>query len=271
MPSTPPRFALNHMTAPRLAPDAFFALAGALGLDAVEIRNDLEGNAILDGTPPARIRRLASDAGVRILSINALQRFDDWRAERANQAVALADYAAACGAEALVLVPTNDGSRPDRLQAALEGLKAILKGRGLRGLVEPLGFESCSLRLKSEAAAAIRAIGGADTFGLVHDTFHHHLAGESELFPELTGLVHISGVDNPDLAVADMRDPDRVLVTAADRLGNVEQIRSLRQAGFDGYLSFEPFAAEIQALDDPKAALAASMALVRESTSTSTA
>ena len=42
---------------------------------------------------------------MRILSINALQRFDDWRGDRPNQAVDLADYAAGCGAEALVLVP----------------------------------------------------------------------------------------------------------------------------------------------------------------------
>lgn len=267
MPTASPRFALNHMTAPRLAPDAFFALAGELGLDAVEIRNDLAGNAILDGTPAARIRALAQAAGVRILSINALQRFDDWRPERANQAVALADYASACGAEALVLVPTNDGSRPDRLAAALEGLKAILRGRGLRGLVEPLGFESCSLRLKSEAVAAIRAVDGEDTFRLVHDTFHHHLAGEAAVFPELTGLVHISGVEAPDTAIADMRDADRVLVTGRDRLGNLEQIRELRGRGYEGYLSFEPFAAEVQALDDPKPALAASIAHIREGVS----
>jgi 2-keto-myo-inositol isomerase len=263
MPTASPRFALNHMTAPRLAPEAFFALAAGLGLDAVEIRNDLAGNAILDGTPPARIRDLARAAGVRLLSINALQRFDDWRADRANQAVALADYAAACGAEALVLVPTNDGSRPDRLLAALEGLKAILQGRGLRGLVEPLGFATSSLRLKSAAAEAMRAVGGGDTFRLVHDTFHHHLAGESALFPELTGLVHISGVDDPDLATDAMRDADRVLVTERDRLGNLEQIRALRQGGYDGYLSFEPFAAAVQALEDPAPALRASMALVQ--------
>ena len=262
MPTASLRFALNHMAAPRLSPEAFFALAGELGLDAVEIRNDLPGNAILDGTPPARIRKLAEAAGVRILSINALQRFDDWRAERANQAIALSDYAAACGAEALVLVPTNDGSRPDRLLPALEGLKAILQGRGLRGLVEPLGFASCSLRLKSVAAEAIRAVDGTGAFRLVHDTFHHHVAGEPTLFPELTGLVHISGVDDPDVATDAMRDADRVLVTARDRLGNVEQIRELRRGGYGGYLSFEPFAAEVQALDDPGPALAASMSLV---------
>lgn len=266
-----PRFALNHMTAPELGLEAFFGLARELGIDAVEIRNDLDGNAILDGTPPAKVRSLAEGAGVRILSINALQRFDDWRADRANEAVALADYAAACGAEALVLVPTNDGSRPDRLNASLEGLRAILGGRRLRGLVEPLGFASCSLRNKSAAVEAIRAVGGADTFRLVHDTFHHELAGEADIFPDLTGLVHISGVDNPDLAVDQMRDDDRVLVTGKDRLGNVTQIRELRRGGYSGYLSFEPFAKEVQSLGDPAGALRASMAIVTDGASAATA
>ena len=45
------RFALNHMAAPQLDLAAFFALARQLGLSEVEIRNDIAGEAILDGTP----------------------------------------------------------------------------------------------------------------------------------------------------------------------------------------------------------------------------
>ena len=48
--------------------------------------------------------------------------------------------------------------------------------------------------------AAIRAAGGEGCYRLVHDTFHHHLAGETAFFPEWTGLVHISGVTDPALA-----------------------------------------------------------------------
>ena len=53
------RFALNHMVAPSLAIDDFFALTKSLGIDAVEIRNDLSGNAILDGTKPEAIKQAA--------------------------------------------------------------------------------------------------------------------------------------------------------------------------------------------------------------------
>ena len=128
--------------------------------------------------------------------------------------------------------------------------------RGLTGLVEPLGFETCSLRLKSEAVAAIAAVGGEGVFRLVHDTFHHHLAGEAALFPALTGLVHISGVDDPGLAVGDMRDAHRVLVTARrparERRADAGASGAAATAGF---LSFEPFADEVQALDDPAEAI----------------
>ena len=263
------RFALNHMAVPRLAPAAFFQLARSLGMSEVEIRNDLAGNAILDGTSAATIDSLAREAGVSIVSINALQRFNDWTPERETEALELAAYAQACGARALVLVPVNDGSgrangeRQGNLRVALKALKPILAERGLVGLVEPLGFEICSLRSKTEAADAIAAIGGNGVFKLVHDTFHHHLAGEAATFPGLTGLVHISGVVDPAVSISEMRDPHRGLVDAQDRIGNVAQIRALLDAGYDGPLSFEPFSPAVQQLADPAGALAGSIAFIR--------
>ncbi|API56480.1 xylose isomerase (plasmid) [Rhizobium leguminosarum] len=259
------RFALNYMAAPSLAIDDFFALARSLGIDAVEIRNDLSGNAILDGTKPETIRQAAARHGVTIITINALQRFNEWNATRAAEAQELIDYAGASGAKALVLVPKNDGTgcadgeRQANLRQSLAALKPILEEAGIIGLVEPLGFEICSLRSKTEAAAAIRELGAESTFRLVHDTFHHHLAGEAATFPELACLVHISGVSDPSVSVVDMRDSHRVLVDSDDRLDNAGQIRALLQAGYKGAFSFEPFAAEVHALKDPAAALRASM------------
>jgi 2-keto-myo-inositol isomerase len=101
-------------------------------------------------------------------------------------------------------------------------------------------------------------------FRLVHDTFHHHLAGEAEMYPERTGLVHISGVTDRALTVADMRDADRVLVDEADRLGNVAQIKALHAGGYRGALSFEPFAESVQKAPDIALRLTASMRFVGE-------
>jgi 2-keto-myo-inositol isomerase len=98
----------------------------------------------------------------------------------------------------------------------------------------------------------------------VHDTFHHHLASETEFFPEWTGLVHISGVADADVSVDKMLDAHRVLVDKRDRLGNIPQIRALQAAGYTGPFSFEPFATEVQELTDPQAALADSIGWIRE-------
>ncbi|MBW9051482.1 TIM barrel protein [Rhizobium mesosinicum] len=259
------RFALNHMAAPSLSIEDFFALATSLGIDAVEIRNDLAGNAILDGTKPEVIKAAADRHDVAIISINALQRFNEWNATREREARELIDYARAVGSQALVLVPKNDGTgtadgeRQDNLRQALTALRPMLDAADIVGLVEPLGFEICSLRSKAEAADAIETLNAQPTFRLVHDTFHHHLAGETPFFPHLTGLVHISGVNDPAVSVSDMRDPHRILVDGDDRLGNAAQIRALLQASYKGPFSFEPFASEVHALKDPGTALKASM------------
>lgn len=258
-------FALNHMTAPALPLDDFFALAKSLGIAAVEIRNDLAGNAIIDGTPAGEVKALAEKHGLTIISINALQRFNEWNDDRTREAQELITYARDCGAEALVLVPVNDGSgrqdgeRQANLRTALAALKPMLESAGIIGLVEPLGFEICSLRFKTEAADGIRAVDGEGTFKLVHDTFHHYLAGEEKFHPELTGLVHISGVADPDVTVSDMRDPHRVLVDADDRLDNAGQAKKLRASGYVGPFSFEPFSPAVHRLSDIGTAVSESM------------
>lgn len=258
------RFALNHIATPKLPVEDFFALARRLGMTEVEIRNDLPD--VVDTVAPEDVKAAAEKAGVEIVSVNALYPFNVWSGDLPARARALADYAQAAGAKGLVMCPLNDGNRVAHadLVAALKAMAPILRERGLIGLVEPLGFPISSLRTKEQAVQAIDEAGGGDVYRLVHDTFHHRLAGETEFFPERTGLVHISGVVDPAVAVEAMLDPHRVLVDAADRLENVRQIRRLVALGFDGPYSFEPFAPEVHELADPEAALRASMAHVTE-------
>jgi 2-keto-myo-inositol isomerase len=263
------RFALNRISASTMPLAAFAAMAQRLGVQAIEIRNDLAGVELADGTPAPAVAAAASAHGLKVRSINALQRFDQYDEAREAEARALVRYAVESGTQALVLCPTN--TRKDLRSAeqrhadlvhALRRLQPLLDDNGLIGLVESLGFEECAVRRKSQAVRAICEVGGNATFALVHDTFHHHLAGENTFFPELTGLVHISGVEDQALAVADMRDGHRVLVGPADRLGNMGQLRTLLTAGYAGYLSFEPFADEIATAPDIEQRLAASMAYI---------
>ncbi|MGH6898252.1 MAG: TIM barrel protein [Geminicoccaceae bacterium] len=257
-------FAINHMVVPRKTFAELVELTTSLGLDQVEIRNDLPGVAIADGTDPARIRDEAAAGGVRIRAINALQRFNDWNDQRASEAIALARYARDCGAEAVVLCPVGDASyrpseseRQRNLRHALRALAPILAEAGIVGMIEPLGFAESSLRLKADAVEAIEEQGLAERFRIVHDTFHHYLTAEARMFPEWTGLVHLSGVDE-NLPLERLRDEHRELVGADDILGNIGQIVALME-DYDGPYAFEAFAPSVHATGDIGAALESSM------------
>lgn len=257
-------FALNHMTVARLGYVQLLDLAAKLGCIGVEVRNDLP-QPLFDGMDPADAGALARAKGLRILAVAEVKRFNDWSDDKAAEALALMQIARAAGAEAVSLIPRNDnlgtgnGERQAALRVALKALKPMLEDHGLIGMVEPLGFEICALRYKSEAVEAIEAVGGKGRFKLVHDTFHHTLAHGGPYFPEHTGIVHISGVEDPGVAVSAMQDAHRVLVGAKDRLGNLEQLQALKAAGWTGPVSYEAFAPQIHELADPEAALRASM------------
>ena len=269
---SPLRFALNRMVAPHLSLPDFIQLAATLKCDAIEIRNDLADKQIEFGTPASRVRELCAAQGIKVLSINALYPFDVWNDERRAQAIKLATYARECGAQGLVMCPLNEqgdtrneAQRAAGLRTALSELAPILREYAILGFIEPLGFEECALRRKRVAVEAIKAIGGLDVFRLVHDTFHHHLASEHEFFPELTGLVHISGVEDAEAPLNSIRDGHRVLVGEGDILGNAAQIDTLLSTGYSGYLSFEPFAESVHELADIQQALGASIAHLQNS------
>ena len=265
------RFAINRISAPRIPFAEFAAMIKRLGVEAIEIRNDLPGVELADGTRALDIAAAAKANGLVVRSINALQRFEQFDAAREAEARDLIKYAAESGTQALVLCPTNshkDARTPEQRHAdlvnALRQLKPLLDVAGLVGLVEPLGFEECAVRRKSQAVRAFEEVGAGNTFRLVHDTFHHHLAGEGLFFPEWTGLIHISGVEDKTVDASQMRDSHRVLVGSADRLGNIAQLRTLLVAGYTGYASFEPFAEEIAAAKDIEARLKASMVYLQD-------
>ena len=245
------QFSLNHMVAPKLGYHAFFELALRLGVNAVEIRNDIP-TALMGNKNAKMIGKLASEMGITIINVNALQRWNQWSKAKSDEAKKLAEYTALTGAKNLILVPTNDKKfRPKEeerlygLRLALDSLKVILKDHSLIGCVEPLGFEECSLRLKAEAIAAIDDVGATKRFKVTHDTFHHFVAGEKETFASRTGLIHVSGVVDLKHNAGTMRDPQRVLVDAGDIIDNKGQVKALMAQGYKGYVSFEPFAAEV--------------------------
>ena len=73
------------------------------------IPNDIAGQPITDGTSAATVKALAEEAGVTILTINALQKFIAGPRARSRSDPHCA-IRHDCGAKALILVPVNDGT-----------------------------------------------------------------------------------------------------------------------------------------------------------------
>ncbi len=262
-------FALNHMTVAQLGFAQMVDLAAKMGLAGIELRNDLP-RPLFDGMAPERAGAMIRDRGLRLLALAEVKRFNDWSGDKAAEALALMGIARSAGAEAVSLIPRNDnqgmgnGERQGAVRMALRALLPMLEDHGLIGLVEPLGFATCPLRHKEEAAEAILAVGGADRFKLVHDTFHHCLAGGGPFFADYTGLIHISGVTAPEVSVDQMQDAHRILVNDRDRLGNLEQIAALLAANPALPVSFEAFSPAVHSSADPEADLAKSIAFIRD-------
>ncbi len=270
-------FALNHMTTPRLPVGELFALANELGCVGVELRNDLD-SPLFDGAPPDVVGALAKEQGLSILALAEVSAFDDGSERAYRDLRTLATLASRCGALGISLIPRNDGAvdagsvqARRAISRALDLAAPVLEDHGLIGYVEPLGFASASLRFKADAVDLIESSGHSDRFQLIHDTFHHHVSGETAFFATHTGLVHISGVSRRGLATHEMCDADRGLVDDKDQLGNVEQLDALASAGYVGPISVEAFAPSTHGLDAPQLALAQQFQTLRSNFSASAA
>jgi len=236
--------ALNQKTARYLSWADFLDLAQSLDCVGVEPRNDL-GRPFFDGIAPEEAGRMAHDRGLRLLGLSEVYPFNDWNRERADQVRSLIDTAHAAGAETISLIPrvdgrgTEDGLRQKVLRDVMRQILPMLDGTDVVALIEPIGFAKSSLKHKAELVEAIEDVGEPEKFKLVHDTFQHVIAGEAEIFAPYTGIVHISGISDPDVPLDEMQDAYRVLVDANDRCRNIEQVASFIDAGYDGAFSFE--------------------------------
>ena len=260
------------MTAPGLTRRELLSLAARAGCVGVEFRNDID----LPGKPsekPADIARLATKMQLRVLAVAEVKAFTRFSDRVLKDTTGLIELAREIGGESIVFIPANDGSGQtgtDLLVVALRECAPLLRDAGLLGMVEPLGFVSSTLRTKRRLVDAIEAAGCDDCFRLVHDTFHHHIAGETCFFPDLTGVVHISGVVAAGMDKSDMQDEHRIEVNQDDRLGSLGQLKTLMDRGYSGPVSYELFAPNIHQHehDDLSALLARSMEYVRNSLST---
>jgi 2-keto-myo-inositol isomerase len=264
------RFSLNRTCSPDMTLAQFVVLAKAVGVEAIEVRNDIAGREFADGTRAEELRAILDEAGLRLASINALQRFNDWDLRREEEAVSLVRYAAALRAPGIVLCPLVDldhgwseSQLDEMLRHSLRKLRPILLEHGVTGYVEPLGMHGSTMKRQAAAVAAVSDVAGWDAYRVCHDTFQFYRCGDTEMFPARIGLVHISGIDRTDLPPDELAEPDRGLVEEGDRVGNIHQLTALTEGGYTGYVSIEPFKPAVQQDPDLPAKLAACVADVR--------
>ena len=225
------KISLNRIIYPKLKLDDFLKFTKDLGLNKIELRNDLPGGKIIDGYAPGQMKELSKKYGVEILTINALQKFNLGAIlpETIKELKKIINLSLSIGCEAIVLCPNNDVNDKRSLREifketvkALKSFGPLFQDSDMQGYLEPLGFEECSLR---SIVTAMKAIQESDypVYKIVHDTFHHHLGPdtfdtiENDYDISYTGLVHISGVEC-NIPVEEYRDNHRVLVTEQDRL-----------------------------------------------------
>lgn len=245
------RFCINRKIAPALSIEAFFQLVQKLGLNKVELRNDMKGGSVTDNLTHAQVRDLANTYGMEIVTINALYPFNHISDDLLARAQTLLEAARGTGAKALVMCPLNDGTKvsAQQTEAALRELAPLFAHYGIQGLVEPLGFPVSSLR---SAGEALRMIQRADVpFKIVLDTFHHHLFEGAEddfsagIDVSQMGLVHLSGV-NDGRPVSELTDEERLMLSEDDLLKSAWQVQRLEALGYQGVYAFEPFASVME-------------------------
>src|SRR6202035_4050332 len=247
---------LNRVIKPQIPLEDFLKFTADLGIRYVEVRNDFTDKGVLDGLSDAALQTSFKKTGVKALTINALYPFEDVKVLKQNieKLKDLLAEAKRINCPQIVLCPLNDANdkrapaqRSDELVTALNAYGPFFAEAKMIGLVEPLGFEICSLRTKKTALEGIARSKHLESYQLLHDTFHHYLSGETEFFPEQTAVIHVSGVLAGKTKGA-ITDDDRILVTKDDIMDNRSQVAALLDGGCTAPISYEPFSSQVRDL-----------------------
>ncbi|NOY10354.1 MAG: TIM barrel protein [Spirochaetes bacterium] len=259
------RFALNRIIYPYISLPDFIRLASEIGLQKIEIRNDLPEKDVLDSYSPDEIMGILEERKVEIITINALQNFNvpEILTDNLNELKTLIKTANKIKCRAIVFCPSNNSPEIQKEQeinrAAIETLKGfshVLEDNNIMGYIEPLGFSTSSLRSILTAQKLIRE-SGSTNYRIVHDTFHFYLGPDTmnDLLTmydrSLIGLLHVSAVDE-QIPKENLTDNHRILPGTngtRDILETKEQVKALIDTGCAEDISFEPFSDRVQKMN----------------------
>ncbi len=256
------RFGLNGATTGEhvdIATD--IRVAGDAGYQAVELRDTKIERYLGSGGTLSALRSMLRDAGVEVLSINALEDSTLRSGARLDEILArcrvFCEWARALEAPYVVAVPSflpqgaTGSARPDepairrQTAAALAAMAGVARGHGVKVGFEFLGFRACSVSTLDAARRILDEVGDP-IVGLVVDTFHFY-AGGSRL-EDLDGfdgsrifVVHVDDAEAGD--PAGLGDAQRLLPgDGAIPLRAI--IARLEAAGYGGAYSLELFRPE---------------------------
>jgi 2-keto-myo-inositol isomerase len=233
-----------------------------LGFSYIELRNDLPGKEVIDSLSEREVNNFAKEYHLQICSINALQRFNNPEELKKikDDLLYILNMAKGINCPAVVMCPTNIAndyrSSKEKFRDTVKMLKElapVFDIYNIMGYIEPLGFKSSSLSSVITAMEAIREV-GYEGYKIVFDTFHHAIGPDNleklrnEYDISLTGILHISAV-TADLSTEDYRDEHRNIDFLNDEMKSKEQVEYFIKNGYDGIVSFEPFASDLQDLD----------------------
>jgi len=261
------RFGLNGATTGArvdLATD--IRVAGEAGYQVVELRDTKIERYLASGGTLASLRGLLQQAGVEVLSINALED-STLRVGPALEPVlartrTFCEWARALGCPYVISVPSflppeglDEGQVRVRTAAALRAMAAVAGEYGVMVGFEFLGFPANSVNTLRAARAIVDDVGDPRV-GLVIDAFHFY-AGGSRL-EDLDGLdgsrvfiVHLDDAEpGPPAALTDAQRlwPGEGVIPLKPLLTRLEEI------GYRGAYSLELFRPAYWAMDPAEVA-----------------
>ncbi|MBM3471031.1 MAG: sugar phosphate isomerase/epimerase [Armatimonadetes bacterium] len=256
------RFGLNGATTgEHVDIETDIRVAGEAGYQAVELRDTKIERYLGSGGTLAALRGRLRDAGVEVLSINALEDSTLRTGARLEEILArcrvFCEWARALDAPYVVAVPSflapgeagsldsMDAGMRSQTGASLAAMAGVAKPFGVKVGFEFLGFRTCSVNTLRVARDILDEVGDP-TAGLVIDTFHFY-AGGSRL-EDLDGLdaarvfvVHVDDAEPGD--PAGLGDSHRLL-PGEGVIPLKAMITRLEEAGYRGTYSLELFRPE---------------------------
>lgn len=256
------RFGLNGATTGPVDLLTDLRIAREAGYDALELRDAKLAAYLEGGGALYKFRQMLSDAGIEVLSLNALEQSTvpegDARTAVLRRCRTLCEWAAGVACPYLIAVPSVDArgqggatSRPDEATvitqavAALRAMADVARPLGVKIGFEFLGFSTCAVNTLGRARKIVEAVNDPNV-GLVIDAFHFYVGGST--------WEMLDGLDPARLFIVHLDDAEqgpRAQLTDAQRLlpgdGVIplrELVQRLQKLGYQGVYSIELFRPE---------------------------